>query len=147
MAICYGKSARKPKRSLRIDGEYIRWETSVKYLRNIHCFPMTNCNDVTYKKRIYLSSVNKINCQFSFASSSTRAKLLQTCRSLGLEVKLAARYRSSSYRLKWGSQKNTTSKLLFSICRVNDWLPAKLNSLAGNPSFTRQIECRWLKFY
>ena len=41
-AICYGKSDGKPKRSLCLDGEYIRWETSVKYLGNIHCSSMTN---------------------------------------------------------------------------------------------------------
>ena len=75
VAICYGKSGGKPKRSLSLDGECIRWETSVKYLGNIHCSSMTNCDDIKYKKRIYISSVNKLNCQFSFASSSTRTKL------------------------------------------------------------------------
>ena len=78
VAICYGKSDGKPKRSLRLDGECICWETSVKYLGNIHCSSMTNCDDIKYKKRIYINSVNKLNCQFSFASSSIRAKLLQT---------------------------------------------------------------------
>ena len=78
VAICYGKSGGKPKRSLRLDGECIRWETSVKYLGNIHCSSMNNHDDIKYKKRIYISSVNKLNCQISFASSWTRAKLLQT---------------------------------------------------------------------
>ena len=83
VAICYGKSGGKPRRSLRLDGECIRWETSVKYLGNIHCSSMTNCDDIKYKKRIYVSSVNKLNCQFSFASSSIRAKLLQAYCSAG----------------------------------------------------------------
>ena len=78
VAICYGKSGGKPKRSLRPDRECIRWETSVKYLGNIHCSSMTNYDDIKYKKRIYISSVNKLNCQLSFVPSSTRAKLLQT---------------------------------------------------------------------
>ena len=50
VAICYGKSGGKTKRSFRLDGECIRWETSVKYLGNIHCPSMANCDDIKYKK-------------------------------------------------------------------------------------------------
>ena len=39
---------------------------------------MSDCNDVTYKKHIYKSSVYKLNCHFAFASSATKTKLLQT---------------------------------------------------------------------
>ena len=48
IAICYGKSGEKSKRSLCLDGEYTRWELSVKYLGIMHCSPMTNGDDITY---------------------------------------------------------------------------------------------------
>ena len=65
VAICYGKSGGNPKRSSCLDGECIRRETSVKYLGNVHCSSMTNCDGIKYKKRIYISSVNRLICQFS----------------------------------------------------------------------------------
>ena len=39
---------------------------------------MTLCDHIIYKKHIYIRFVNKLNCQFSFASNSTQAILLET---------------------------------------------------------------------
>ena len=68
----------RKKRSLHLDGECIRWETSVRYLGNITCHPTTNCDDIPYKKLIYITSVQNLDCHFSFASTLTQAKSLQT---------------------------------------------------------------------
>ena len=143
VGICYGKSGGKPKRSLRLDGECIRRVTSVKYLGNIHCSSMTNCDDIKYKKRIYISSVNQLNCQFLFASNSTRAKLLQTY--------CSAWYGSQNWQLDTEAVRGFHTEWNKAIRRTLGLPPCTrsklLPHLAGNQSFTRQVECRWLKFY
>ena len=78
VAICCDKSGGRLQRSLHLNGPSIRWETPVKYLGNMDCSSMSDCNEVAYKKHIYITSVNKLNCHFAFASSGTIAKLLQT---------------------------------------------------------------------
>ena len=78
IAICNGKSSGKPKRSLHLNWSSIRWETSVNCLGNMHCSSMSDCNDVTYKNHIYISSANKLNCHFAFVSSATKVNLLHT---------------------------------------------------------------------
>ena len=115
----------------------------LNYLGNIHCSYMTNCDDIKYKKRVNISSVNKLNCQFLFDSSSTRAKLLQTY--------CFAWYGSQNWQLdteavrgfhtEWNKAIRRTLGL--PLCTRSKLLP----HLAGNQSFTRQVECRWLKFY
>ena len=78
VAICCDKSGGRLQRSLHLNGPSIRWETPVEYLGNMDCSSMSDCNEVAYKKHIYITSVNKLNCHFAFASSGTIAKLLQT---------------------------------------------------------------------
>ena len=128
VAICYVKSGGKPNRSLRLYGECIRWETSVS----------GKC-----KKRIYISYLNKLNSQFSFASSSTRAKLLQTY--------CSAWYGSQNWQLDTEAVRGFHTEWNKAIRRTLGLPPCTrsklLPHLAGNQSFTRQVECRWLKFY
>ena len=96
LPICYAKSGRQ---SLHFNGECIGWEASVEYLENINCSSMTNCNDVTYKKRIYISSVKKLNCKFVFASKSTGGKIVtELLFRFVWKPNLAARYRRKLQR-------------------------------------------------
>ena len=143
IAICYGKTSENPKRSLHLNGSSIRWETSVKYLGNMHCSSMSDCNDVTYKKHVYISSVNKLNCHFAFASSATKAKLLQTY--------CSAWYGSQNWQLNTEAvrgfhtecNKAVRRTLGFPACTRSQLLP----HLANNQSFTAHIEYRWIQFY
>ena len=113
----------------------IRWETSVKYLGNIHCSSMTNCDNIKYKKRIYISSVNKLNCQFSFASSSTRAKLLQTY--------CSAWYGSKYWQLDTESVRGIHNEWNKAISRTLGFPPCTrsklLPPLDRNQSLTQQV--------
>ena len=143
IAICYGKTSGNPKRSLHLNGSRIRWETSVKYLGNMHCSSMSDCNDVTYKKHIYRSSVNKLNCHFAFASSATKAKLLQT--------HCSAWYGSQNWQLNTEAVRGFHTEWNKAVRRTLG-LPACTRSrllphLANNQSFTAQIEYRWIQFY
>ena len=52
---------------------------------------MTKCDDIKYKKRIYISSVNNFNCQISFAFKVQHG---QNCYKrivlLGMEAKIGS---------------------------------------------------------
>ena len=104
---------------------------------------MTNFEDIKYNKHIYISSVNKLNCQFSFASSSTRVKLLQTYCSAwyGSQNWLLDTEAVRGFHIEWNKAIRRTLGL--PPCTRSKLLPY----LAGNQSFTRQVECRWLKLY
>ena len=143
IAICYGKTRRNPKRSLHLNESSIRCETSVKYLGNMHCSSMSDCNDVTYKKHIYISSVNKLNSHFAFASSATKAKLLQTY--------CSAWYGSQNWQLNTEAVRGFHTEWNKAVRRTLG-LPActrsrLLTHMANNQSFTAQIEYRWMQFY
>ena len=90
IAICYGKTSGNPKRSLHLNGSSIRWETSVKYLGNMHCSSMSDCNDVTYKNHIYISSVNKLNCHFALLPVPRKQNYCRHIVLLGMEVKIGS---------------------------------------------------------
>ena len=104
---------------------------------------MTKCDDIKYKKRIYISSVNNFNCQISFALSSTRAKLLQT--------HCSAWYGRQNWQLDTEAVRGFHTEWNNAIRRTLSFPPCTRSKLfprlAGNQSFTRQVECRWLKFY
>ena len=83
VAICYGKVAFMLNWAENPSDRYALTESAYagKHLWNIwgiSIVPLTNCDDIKYKKRIFITSVNKLSCPFSFASSSIRAKLLKT---------------------------------------------------------------------
>ena len=105
---------------------------------------MSDCNDVTYKKHIYISSVNKLNCHFAFASSATKAaKLLQTYCSAwyGSQNWLVNAEAVRGFHTEWKEAVRRTIGLLG--CTRS----RLLSHLANNQSFTAQIECRWIQFY
>ena len=99
-----------------------------------------NGDDVKYKKRLYISSVNKLNCQFPFASRSTRTKLLQTY--------FSAWYGSQNLQLHTEAVCGFHTEWNKAIRRTLGLPPRTRNillpHLAGNQSYTRQVECRWL---
>ena len=104
---------------------------------------MSDCNDATYKKHIYISSVNKLNCHFAFAPSATKAKLLQTY--------CSAWYGSQNWQLNTEAVRGFHTDWNKAVRRTLG-LPAYARSrflphLANNQSFTAQIEYRWIQFY
>ena len=128
---------------MHLNGSSIRWETSAKYLGNMHCSSMSDCNDVTYKKHIYINSVNKLNYHFAFASSAMKKKLLQTYCSVwyGIQNWQLNTEAVRGFHTEWNKAVRRTLGL--PACTRSRLLP----HLANNQSFTAQIEYRWIQFY
>lgn len=143
VAICYGGSRGRYMRPLYLHGESIRWETKVKYLGTIHDSAMSDNDDIQFKKNNFFGTVNKLYHQFSFASTSVRLKLFQSYCSAwygSQNWQLGSRY-VESFQIEWNKAIRKIMNL--PLCTRTVLLPF----LSGIQSFTRQIECRWIRFY
>ena len=97
--------------------------------------------EIKYKKRTYISSVNKLNCQLSFVSSSQRANCYKYIPLLNMDAKLGSQILKQF--VEWSVIKLTEKHLVLRGAQGSKLLP----HLVGNQSFTQQVECRWIIFY
>ena len=67
-----------PRRSVTMNGEPILWKSQIRHLGNFITHDLSDLNDITYKKGVFISQVNRLNARFPFVSSGVKSHLLQT---------------------------------------------------------------------
>ena len=67
-----------PRRSITMNGEPILWKSQIRHLGNFITHDLSDLNDITYKKGVFISQVNRLNVGFPFVSSGVKSHLLQT---------------------------------------------------------------------
>ena len=72
------RKKRAPRRSVTMNGEPILWKSQIRYLGNFITHDLSDLNDITYKKGVFIFQVNRLNARFPFVSSGVKGHLLQT---------------------------------------------------------------------
>ena len=67
-----------PRRSVTMNDEPILWNSQIWHLGNFITHGLSDLNDITYKKGVFISQVNRLNARFPFGSSGVKGHLLQT---------------------------------------------------------------------
>ena len=78
MCICYGRTNLQSLRNVCLNGVPIKWQSCVKYLGNMLSYDLCDDADVSAKKCVFISVVNRLNYIFRGVSSNIKVKLLQT---------------------------------------------------------------------
>ena len=73
-----GGDGTAPPRSVTMNGEPILWKSQIRHLGNFITHDLSDLNDFTYKKGVFISQVNRLNTRFPFVSSGVKGHLLQT---------------------------------------------------------------------
>ena len=73
-----GGDGTAPRRSVTVNGEPILWKSQIRHLGNFITHDLSDLNDITYKKGVFISQVNRLNARFPFVSSGVKGHLLQT---------------------------------------------------------------------
>ena len=66
------------RRSVTMNGEPILWKSQIRHLGNFITHDLSDLNDITYKKCVFIYQVNRLNARFPFVSSGVKGHLLQT---------------------------------------------------------------------
>ena len=61
-----------------MNGEPILWKSQIRHLGNSITPDLSDLNDITYKKGVFISQVNRLDARFPFVSSGVKSHLLQT---------------------------------------------------------------------
>ena len=73
-----GSGGRPPDRPVKLNNCILTWQQKVKHLGNVVTSDLLDSADITFKKGVFVSQVNKLNCKFSSLHCSMRARLFQT---------------------------------------------------------------------
>ena len=73
-----GGKGTAPRRFVTMNGEPILWKCQIRHLRTFIKHDLSDLNDITYKKDVFISQVNRPNARFPFVSSGVKGHLLQT---------------------------------------------------------------------
>ena len=57
---------------------FILWKSQIRHLGNFITHDLSDLNDITYKKGVFISQVKRLNARFPFVSSGVKGHLLQT---------------------------------------------------------------------
>ena len=143
ICICYGVSKCDSIRRLCLYGNHLSWESSVKYLGNIHTSTMCDNKDINYQRGIYISAVNRLNSQFSMTPVNVKATLLQTYCSAwyGSQTWPLHSAAVGRFNTEWNKAVRRTLRLPYKT------RTRLLPHLVGNDNFVTQIEKRWLRLF
>ena len=61
-----------------VNGEPIIWKSQIQHLGNLITHDLSDLNDITYKKGVFISQVNRLKARFRFVLSGVTGHLLQT---------------------------------------------------------------------
>ena len=64
-----------PRRSVTMNGEPILWKSQIRHLGNFITHDLSDLNDITFKKGVFTSQVNRLNARFPFVSSGVKGHL------------------------------------------------------------------------
>ena len=73
-----GSGGTEPNRPVTLNGIKLSWHKKVKHLGNIVTHDLKDDEDITYKRGVFISQVNKLKCKFCTIHSTLRGRLLQT---------------------------------------------------------------------
>ena len=73
-----GSGGKPPDRSVTLNGSNLIWNRKVKHLGNVVTCDLSDADDITFKKGVFISQVNKMNVKFSSVHSTLKGQLLQT---------------------------------------------------------------------
>ena len=78
LCICYGRTNLQSLRNVCLNGVPIKWQSCVKYLGNMLSYDLCDDADVSAKKCVFISAVNRLNYIVRRVPSNIKVKLLQT---------------------------------------------------------------------
>ena len=67
-----------PRRSVTMNGKPILWKSQIRHLGNFITHDLSDLNDITYRKGVFIFQVNRLNARFPFVTSGVKGNLLQT---------------------------------------------------------------------
>ena len=73
-----GNEGKELVRGVTLNGTKLSWHKRVKHLGNIVTHDLKDDQDISYKRGVFISQVNKLKCKFQTINSTLRGKLLQT---------------------------------------------------------------------
>ena len=132
--ICYSHRPPDNLRPVYLNGVSIPWQPQVKYLGTIFVSNLSDQKDISQKRGIFISAVNRLNSIFSKAPVELKAHLLQ--------VYCSSWYGCQAWQLDTRDTAAMNTAWQIAIRRIMH-LPARIRSkllpaLAGNANFSQQ---------
>ena len=116
--VCVSGGMERHRVDLSLNGEPILWKSQIRHLSNFITHDLGDLNDITYRKGVFISQINRLNERFS---SGVKGHLLQTycCSFYGCQTRdLYGKHVNQLVKVEWNKAARRTLNLPYKTHRL-----------------------------